>query len=175
MVPLSCGKSYQSPTVLQIYVHAILTFINRWTAITFILIIFTAGIGAWPASVLISSQASSLRLRGKTQGLGWIAHGLSQGCFSIVLPYVYNPDAGNSKGKVGFLFMALCGFAAVITWLCVPEMAGLSPQAIDDKFEMGIGARKWEQFGQGEWVEQRKRESGVLPPEEREDIEIQLK
>lgn len=147
----------------------------RWTAICFILIIFTAGIGAWPASVLISSQASSLRLRGKTQGLGWVAHGLSQGTFSIVLPYVYNPDAGNSRGKVGFLFMGLCIIAAVLTWLFVPEMAGLSPQAIDDKFEMGIGARKWEQFGEGEWAERRKRDSEAFPPEEREDIQIQLK
>ncbi|RDI88384.1 hypothetical protein Vi05172_g970 [Venturia inaequalis] len=146
-----------------------------WTAICFILIIFTAGIGAWPASVLISSQASSLRLRGKTQGLGWVAHGLSQGTFSIVLPYVYNPDAGNSRGKVGFLFMGLCIIAAVLTWLFVPEMAGLSPQAIDDKFEMGIGARKWEQFGEGEWAERRKRDSEAFPPEEREDIQIQLK
>ncbi|TID25418.1 MFS general substrate transporter [Venturia nashicola] len=146
-----------------------------WTAVSFILIIFTAGVGAWPASVLISSQASSLRLRGKTQGLGWIAHGLSQGTFSIVLPYVYNPDAGNAKGKVGFLFMGLCIIAATITWLWVPEMSGLSPQAIDDKFEMGIGAREWERFGEGEWVERRKRESEVFPPEERENIEIQMK
>lgn len=71
--------------------------------------------------------------------------------------------------------MGLCIIAATITWLWVPEMSGLSPQAIDDKFEMGIGARKWEQFGEGEWVERRKRGSEVFPPEEREDIEIQLK
>ncbi|QDS75786.1 hypothetical protein FKW77_008928 [Venturia effusa] len=146
-----------------------------WTAISFIFIIFTAGVGAWPASVLISSQASSLRLRGKTQGLGWIAHGLSQGAFSIALPYVYNPDAGNSKGKIGFLFAGLCVIAAVITWLWVPEMAGLSPQAIDDKFEMGIGARKWEQFGEGDWTERRKRESDAFRSEERENVEIRLK
>lgn len=169
---LSCGKSHHHFPNQSFYTNP---HQPRWTAVSFIFIIFTAGIGAWPASVLVSSQASSLRLRGKTQGLGWMAHGLSQGTFSIVLPYVYNPDAGNSKGKVGFLFMGLCIIAALITWLFVPEMAGLSPQAIDDKFEMGIGARKWELFGEGEWVERRKRESETFPLEEREDIEIQLK
>jgi hypothetical protein len=139
----------------------------RWTTISFILVIFIAGIGAWPASVLISSQASSLRLRGKTQGLGWVAHGLSQGIFSVVLPYVYNPDAGNSRGKVGWLFAALCLLAGLWFWWRVPEMSGRRPQDIDDKFEMGVGSRKWESYGEGDFMESDVR-SG-------EEVEMQVK
>jgi MFS family permease len=157
---------------LLTYTHTNLALTCRWTAISFIFIIFTAGIGAWPASVLIASQASSLRLRGKTQGLGWIFHGFSQGSFSFFLPYVYNPDAGNSRGKVGFMFAGLCTLACLIVFFWIPEMAGRSPGEIDDKFEMGIGARKWEGYAEGDFSDEDVKYAEWLGVEE---IELQQK
>ncbi|QDS72055.1 hypothetical protein FKW77_002654 [Venturia effusa] len=114
-----------------------------WTAVSFVLIIFIAGLGVWPASVLIASQASSLRLRGKTQAIGWLVQGLNTGVFSIVLPYIYNPDAGNARGKTAFLFVGLCFISVLLTWLYVPEMKGRSAANIDALFERGVPARKW--------------------------------
>lgn len=53
-------------------------------------------------------------------------------------------------------------------------MAGLSPQAIDDKYEMGIGARKWETYGEGGFIDHDLK-SPTFPSGERDDIEIPMK
>lgn len=42
------------------------------------IVVFAAGIGVWPASYAVASEASALRLRSKTQGIGWISYGLGR-------------------------------------------------------------------------------------------------
>ncbi|KAG5813100.1 hypothetical protein H9Q74_008110 [Fusarium xylarioides] len=114
-----------------------------YVAVCMMLIIFTCGCGAWPASVVVASETSSLQLRGYSQSLGWLSQGVVSGIFSIVLPYIFNRDGANLRGKTGFIFAVLSGFACFISWLCVPEMGGLTPQEIDEKFEALLSARQF--------------------------------
>jgi hypothetical protein len=51
-------------------------------------------------------------------------------------------------------------------------MSGRSPQEIDDKFEMGVGARKWESYGEGDFIGDDLRLPSPAPVEE---IEMQPK
>lgn len=97
--------------------------------------IVVCGIGAWPVSFAIGSEASAIRLRAKTQGIGWFAGSLSTGVLSIILPYIFNPDEGNLRGRTGFLYAALCLVALIVAWSVVPEMKGLQAAQIDKLFE----------------------------------------
>ena len=92
------------------------------------------------------SEASALRLRAKSQAIGGITAYIVGIFTQFVLPYLYNPDAGNLKAKTGFVFAGTSLLAALFTWLIVPEMKGRSVMEIDRFFEEGIKAR-----GSGKW------------------------
>ncbi|PYH95658.1 MFS general substrate transporter [Aspergillus ellipticus CBS 707.79] len=114
-----------------------------YTGITMIAIIVVCGIGAWPASYAVGAEASSLRLRAKTQGLGWFVTGLSSAVFNLILPYIFNPDEGDLRAKTGFVFAGFCIIALVATWFIVPEMKDRTPAEIDDMFEAAIPTRRF--------------------------------
>ena len=106
------------------------------------LIIVTAGLGAWPASYVVASETSSLRLRSKTQGVGWLLGG-GIGCgFGFGVPYLYNSDAADLGGKVGFIFLGLSALGVLITWFLVPELKGLTAVDIDRVFEKNVPVRR---------------------------------
>lgn len=49
-----------------------------FTAIGMMIVVFAAGIGVWPATYAVASEVSALRLRSKTQGIGWLSYGLGE-------------------------------------------------------------------------------------------------
>lgn len=117
--------------------------IIRWlTAGMLMLIITIAGVGVWPTSYAIMSEVSSLTLRAKSQSIGGISAYITSIFTNFVLPFLYNPDMADLKGKTGFVFAATSGIAAVVTWYVVPEMKGRSPIEIDHLFEERISARR---------------------------------
>ncbi|KKZ62903.1 hypothetical protein EMCG_02748 [[Emmonsia] crescens] len=111
-----------------------------------IIIIFVCGNGIWPASVLATAETSSLRLRGRTQAVGWAVHGLYACIFAVVLPFIYNTDKGNLGAKTGFVYFGLCLLSLGLIWLLVPEMGGRSTAELDLLFENKVPTRdflKW--------------------------------
>ncbi|KAE8152765.1 general substrate transporter [Aspergillus avenaceus] len=121
-----------------------------WTATSLILIITTTGATVWPTSYAISAETSALRLRAKTQGLGWLVNGLASGVFGLVLPYIFNPDEGALRARTGFVFTGFCLLGVAGTWGLVPEMKDRGVGEIDWLFEMGVGARGFRDFHPGE-------------------------
>jgi MFS family permease len=113
-------------------------------------VVFTAGIGVWPASYAIGSEASALRLRAKAQGLGWFVYGLGTMVFGVVMPYFYNPDAANSGSKVGFVYFGFAALGVVLTFYFVPEMKGRSAKEIDQMFDLRLPARKFKTWSDDE-------------------------
>jgi len=109
-------------------------------------VIVVCGMGAWPASFAVAGEASNLRLRAKTQGVGVLCDMLSNVVFNLVLPYIYNPDAGDLKGKTGFVYGGLCLFAFAVTWLSVPEMKGHTALENDTMFESNIPCREFKNW-----------------------------
>ncbi|KAH8655267.1 general substrate transporter, partial [Xylariales sp. PMI_506] len=103
---------------------------------------FASG-GAWPASYAVIGETSTLRLRARTVGLAWFANYLCDGAFSIVLPYLYNPDAANLGGKIGLVYAGISGIGTIGSWLWVPEMKERTPAELDELFEMGTSVRKF--------------------------------
>jgi MFS family permease len=107
-------------------------------------ILLIVGMGAWPASYVVAAETSSLRLRARTQGVAGCAANLVTGIFSIVLPYLYNPDQGKLGGKIGFIFGAFCAIGVFCTWILIPEMKNRTPAEIDEMFEMRLKTRDFE-------------------------------
>jgi hypothetical protein len=112
-------------------------------------ILFCVGMGAWPASFAVAAETSSLRLRARTQGVTGCVSNLVAGAVSIILPYLFNPDSGNLGGRVGFVFAALSGIGAILTWKLVPEMKDRMDAEIDEMFSLNLPAKHFEHW-QGE-------------------------
>lgn len=107
------------------------------------LTIIAAGVGVWPASFAIAAETSSLQLRARTQGLGWAASALATAISGLVLPYVFNPDEGNLRGKTGFTYAASCLLGTAVAWWLIPEMKGRNVAEIDRMFELGLKGRQF--------------------------------
>lgn len=127
---------------------------SRYSAITLMVTIITFSLGAWPASYAIAGEASSLRLRAKTQGLGILCYNVASIIFNLILPYIYNPDSGDLRAKTGFVYAGFCLLAGAGTWFWVPEMKGRSVGEIDVMFEMRIKTRDFirTKIKKGWWV-----------------------
>ncbi|OJJ46508.1 hypothetical protein ASPZODRAFT_2129621 [Penicilliopsis zonata CBS 506.65] len=118
--------------------------VTWYAAASMIAVVVVCGLGAWPASYAVAGEASSLRLRARTQGLGVLTYMLSNVVMDLVLPYIYNTDAGDLRAKTGFVYAGLCAVTAATTWLLVPEMKGRTAMEIDEMFEARLQCR---QFG----------------------------
>ncbi|KAM0723777.1 hypothetical protein Q7P37_000767 [Cladosporium fusiforme] len=114
-----------------------------FTAIGMLLVVVAAGIGAWPASYAVASEASSYSVRAKTQGIGWFVYGLGTMVFGLVMPYLYNPDAADLGSYTAFVYFVLSGAGLVGTFFLLPEMKGRSPEEIDKMFVARVPTRSF--------------------------------
>lgn len=110
------------------------------------LVTTVSGLGSWPASQVVSTEASSLKLRSQTLAIGWFSAGVGTGVFAIILPYIYNPDKGNLRAKTGFVMMGIAAVGFVLVWLIVPEMKDRTPMEIDRMFALRLPARKFKHW-----------------------------
>lgn len=62
---------------------------------------------------------------------------------SLALPFIFNPDAGNLRAKLGFVLSAFCLVGFAIAWLIVPELQHASNADIDRMFDMRTPTRKF--------------------------------
>jgi hypothetical protein len=118
-------------------------------------IVVSAGLGVWPASFIVRSETSSLRLRSKASGIGWFFGGIIRSGFGLGAPYLYNSDAANLGAKIGFVFFGTSLLGVVVTWFTVPELKGLSTTEIDRLFEkksslQRVRTAEWERVESGD-------------------------
>ncbi len=125
---------------------------TRYVGVTLNLVTFTIALGVWPASYVIGGETSSLRLRARSQGIGWAVGGLANFVFSTVTPYIYNADAGNLRSKIGFVWAGLCVITLAAAWYMIPEMLGRTSLQLDVMFEQKVPARRFREWD-GEVVE----------------------
>lgn len=115
-------------------------------AVALIAIIVVCGMGVWPAAYAISAEVSSLAMRAKTQAVGGVAQQGSSALMSVVLPYVYNPDAADLGAKVGFVYVGLCALGVAMTWFFIPEMKGRTVREIDHMFALNLPTREFKSW-----------------------------
>ena len=112
--------------------------------INLVLVFFHLGVGG--ATPVISGETPSVRLRGKSQSLGFIAAGLFSWAFNFFVPYMFNVDEGNWGAKTGFFFAGLCILCVAVMWFEIPEMKNRTYAEIDEMFEMKLPTRKFRTY-----------------------------
>ena len=92
-------------------------------------------LSVWPAYYAVGAEVSSLNLRAKSQGLGWGCSGITTTVFAVAVPYIYNLDAANLRGKTAFVYFGLTALALAASWFMVKETKDLSQQEIDRLYD----------------------------------------
>ncbi|KAI1608898.1 hypothetical protein EDD36DRAFT_469215 [Exophiala viscosa] len=91
----------------------------------------------------ISGEVSELRLRSKTQSVGFFFNYCFSTIWNVVVPYMFNVDEGNLGGKIGFIYFATCAIAVVVLYFEMPETKDMTYEQLDHLFERKVPARKF--------------------------------
>ena len=91
----------------------------------------------------IAGEVSALRLRSKSQSIGFFFNYSFSCIWNVVVPYMFNQDQGNLGGKMGFIYLATCIIALAIFFFEVPETRDISGLELDHLFEKRVAARKF--------------------------------
>ncbi|KAI5244644.1 hypothetical protein E4T43_03609 [Aureobasidium subglaciale] len=79
-------------------------------------------------------ETSNTSLRAHTAALATATQAIFGLAMNFAIPYMGNPDEGNLKGKVGFIFGGLGALATVWAWFFIPELKGRTFDEIDRMF-----------------------------------------
>ncbi|OAQ62967.1 maltose permease [Pochonia chlamydosporia 170] len=101
---------------------------------------YFASLGAMAFAIL--GEASSTSLRAPTIALATATQAVMGIIFNFAIPYMINPDEGNLRGKVGFIFGGLAAIATVWSFFYVPELKGRTFDEIDRMFQAKVPPRK---------------------------------
>ncbi|KFA56682.1 hypothetical protein S40293_06223 [Stachybotrys chartarum IBT 40293] len=120
------------PTAAASWVQASCTVIYAF--------VYFATVGAM--AFVILGECCSVSLKAKTMALATATQAVMGIAMNFAIPYMVNPDEGNLRGKVGFIFggLALLGFAW--SWVYVPELKGRRYDEIDRMFRSRVKPRK---------------------------------
>ncbi|KAL2841025.1 general substrate transporter [Aspergillus pseudoustus] len=91
---------------------------------------------------VLLGEVSSLLLRARTTALATATQAIFGIIMFFAVPYMVNPDAGNLKGKVGFIFGGLSLFATILSFFYIPELKGRTYAEIDAMFHDRVPPRK---------------------------------
>ncbi|KAK2810585.1 hypothetical protein FQN50_002842 [Emmonsiellopsis sp. PD_5] len=119
------------PTGAAKWVQASLTVIYSF--------VYFLTIGA--VAFVLLGEVSSLVLRARTTALATATQAVFGIIMFFVVPYMVNPDSGNLRGKVGFIFGGLSLMATVVCFFYIPELKGKTYGEIDIMFHDGVPPR----------------------------------
>jgi SP family general alpha glucoside:H+ symporter-like MFS transporter len=109
-----------------------------------ILFFYNCGVGGiYP---VVGAETSSVRLRAKSSGIGFMVNAFFSWLFNFVVPYMFDADEANLGGKMGFFFFGLCVIGLVVVFLEVPEMKNKTYAELDELFEARVPTRKFKTY-----------------------------
>jgi hypothetical protein len=91
---------------------------------------------------VLLGETSSVQLKARTTALATAVQALFAIVMSFAIPYMVNPDEGNLRGKVGFVFGGLGAIATLASFVYIPELKGRTFGEIDTMFLNRVPPRK---------------------------------
>ncbi|KAL4865828.1 hypothetical protein BDV12DRAFT_145146 [Aspergillus spectabilis] len=91
----------------------------------------TWGPGAW----VVIGEIYPLPIRSRGVALSTASNWLWNCIIAVITPYMVDPDKGNLKSKVFFIWGSLCACAFVYTYFLIPETKGLTLEQVDKMME----------------------------------------
>jgi SP family general alpha glucoside:H+ symporter-like MFS transporter len=87
-----------------------------------------------------------MQLRAASQSIGLFTQFVSSWVFSFTVPYMFDVDAGNLGGKVGFIFSFLCACGFILIWVEIPETKNRTYAELDEMFEKKLPTRQFKNY-----------------------------
>ena len=106
----------------------------RAQSVTLLVWFFGYGWSVGPLPYVIAPEVGSAQLRQKTISLARDSYYLIVIINSVAAPYVFNPTAGNLKGKAAWLPFSFIILLAVWSFFRLPETKGRSFEELDILF-----------------------------------------
>ncbi|CAK7203092.1 hypothetical protein SEUCBS139899_005821 [Sporothrix eucalyptigena] len=106
-----------------------------------IVVVFFYGLGVGGAYPVVGAETSSVRLRAKSQGFGFLVNGFFSWAFNFFVPYMFDADEAALGGKIGFFFFGLCVIGVIIVYIEIPETKGRTYAELDEMFEKRLPTR----------------------------------
>lgn len=106
-----------------------------------------------PLCFVIISETSSSKLRGKTIAIATTVNALINVACAVGIPYAINPDQGNLKGKLAFVFFGLSVPCLAWCFLALPETKDRTFDELDTMFLRGVRTREFKTYVVEEWAD----------------------
>nr|OQO16196.1 hypothetical protein B0A51_13318 [Rachicladosporium sp. CCFEE 5018] len=132
---LDCLPSYESN-------HGI-----AWAQASLMLVwnfVYDLSIG--PVCFVLLCECSATRVRSKTIALATAVQAVVAIAMTVAIPYMFNPDEDNVRGKIGFFFGGLSMVSLVWAYFRVPETKGRTYEELDIMFSKGLKTREFAQY-----------------------------
>ncbi|KAF7879840.1 uncharacterized protein EAF02_008010 [Botrytis sinoallii] len=94
-------------------------------------------------SISLAGEISSLRLRAKSQSLGFFFNYSYSTVWNVAVPYMFNATKGNLGGKMGWIFFATACITWFIVWIEIPETKDRTYGELDEMFNERVPAKKF--------------------------------
>ena len=99
-----------------------------------------------PVCFVIISETSSAKLRGKTIAFSTAVNALINIACAVGIPYGLNPDAGNLRGKLAFVFLGTTVPCVIWCFLALPEAKGRTFEELDLMFERRVPTKHFKSY-----------------------------
>jgi sugar porter (SP) family MFS transporter len=105
---------------------------------------FNVGVGS--TVYAIAGEVPTSSLRGKSLALAMNAANAMNTMWSFVTPYMFNPDYGNMKAKIGFVFGGFMLIFVVLAYFFVPETRRRTYEELDELFMHRVPTREFRKY-----------------------------
>ncbi|KAI1624125.1 hypothetical protein EDD37DRAFT_630235 [Exophiala viscosa] len=99
-----------------------------------------------PVAYIILCESSSARMRGYTIGFATAMQFVANLVAVIGVPYAINPEVGNLRGKLGFVYFGVCIPCIAWVWFGLPEFKGRTFEELDAMFEARVPTRQFSKY-----------------------------
>jgi SP family general alpha glucoside:H+ symporter-like MFS transporter len=99
-----------------------------------------------PLCFVYLSEISSAKLRDKTIAIATTVNALINVACAVGIPYAINPDQGNLRGKLAFVFFGVSLPCLVWLFLALPETRGRTFEELDLMFQKRVPTKKFSSY-----------------------------
>lgn len=99
-----------------------------------------------PLCFVILCETSSAKLRGKTIAVSTAINALINIVCAVGIPYAINPDQGNMRGKLAFVFLGAAVPCVVWCFLCLPETKGRTFEELGLMFQRRVPTKVFKTY-----------------------------
>jgi MFS transporter, SP family, general alpha glucoside:H+ symporter len=99
-----------------------------------------------PLCFVILAETSSAKLRGKTIAISTTVNALINVACAVGIPYALNPDQGNMRGKLAFVFFGVTIPCLAWCFLALPETRGRTFDELDLMFQRRVPTKEFKTY-----------------------------